>query len=42
MVITWLVEATIARLAKKCGKRQGVQWIYKRFSEETYWKSVTL
>ena len=36
MVISLLVEATIPRLAKKCGKIRGVQGIYKEFSGETY------
>jgi len=40
MVITLLVEATIQRLAKKCGKRRSIQGIYKTFSGENYWKSV--
>jgi len=35
VVIAVFVEATIPRLAKKCGKRRDVQGMYKEFSEET-------
>jgi hypothetical protein len=42
MVITLLVEATIPSLAKKRGKRRGVQGIYKAFSGEAYRKISSL